>query len=242
MIVAAAQTTSNGLEANLQQHRHCIELAAQHEVDFLVFPEMSMTNYDRAGAAAMAFVPNDERLAPLLQLAVAHRMTIVAGAPIQIDASLHIGAFVLHPDGSTTIYTKQHLHGGEEEYFVASSGHNPQLRINNEQISLAICADIDHAEHARAARAAGSTMYAAGIFFTPNGIDEAHGMLSGYARQHNMCVLMANYCGPAWELEGGGKSGFWNNKGKCIVALDAAPGLVIAAQHHDDWTGKKITL
>jgi predicted amidohydrolase len=154
---------------------------------------------------------------------------------------LYIGAFIIKPDYSVSIYTKQYLHSGEEIFFKSSSGYNPKIRIGNEQISIAICSDIDNPSHAENANKMGATIYIASIFFTPNGIPNAYKTLSGYAKQYGMNVLMSNYCGQSWGLDSGGKGGFWDKNGKLIANLnDTDSGLLIVENINDIWTGKSV--
>src|SRR6185312_5020539 len=126
--IAAAQTLphSQNTEANLRDHCRLAELAAQHSAQLIIFPEMSLTGYQRELAGNMAFSENDGRLDPLKKIAALHNIIIVAGAPIKTDAHLYIGAFIISPGNSLSIYTKQFLHSGEEKFFEPCFDHNPQ--------------------------------------------------------------------------------------------------------------------
>ena len=94
--IATAQTVpvKGDVGENIKRHKVLIKRAADKDVDILLFPELSLTGYelDLAEEEAMTFF--DERLRPLLKLSVAHDMVIVAGAPVRIDNSIYIGAFV----------------------------------------------------------------------------------------------------------------------------------------------------
>lgn len=220
MNIAAAQTVpkDRDIVANLNDHCRLAKLAAEHDVQLIVFPEMSLTGYLREDAAEFAFNENDERLQPLQHVAIQHEMTIIAGAPVWIKGKLYIGAFIIQPDGNTQVYTKQFLHGGEEVAFEPSSNYNPQLQICNEKISIAICADINYAVHAAHAKEQGTTLYVAGIFYSPEGIRErGHKFLQQYAAYHNMSVLMANYGGASYNVEAGGKCAYWDKQGNKIA-------------------------
>ncbi|MCB0631807.1 MAG: carbon-nitrogen hydrolase family protein [Saprospiraceae bacterium] len=244
MILAAAQTLPhrNNISANLDDHCRFAELAADQGAQLILFPEMSLTGYERDQAEVMAFAEDDPALEPLRHLAVSKQITIIAGAPIRLDESFHIGAFILQPDYSVRIYTKQFLHEGEELFFQPSLVHNPQVRIARKKCGLAICADIDHAIHAERAAEAGNMVYLASLFFTPGGIPKAHRLLPAYAVGHKMQVLMANYCGTSWNLEAGGQSAFWNNNGKLVGALDSTiPGLLIVEEGERDWAVTKLS-
>src|SRR5262245_30231300 len=99
--LAAAQTVPKrgDVEANLQGHVRLIRAAAQEQARVLVFPELSLTGYELDLAEDLAFSESDARLTPLVELASSCCMTLVVGAPVQIDGRLHIGAFILAPDG-----------------------------------------------------------------------------------------------------------------------------------------------
>jgi predicted amidohydrolase len=243
MILASAQTKpkQGDIESNLIDHYNMIDLASKNHVDLIVFPEMSITGYEREKARNLAFTESDSRLDKLRQLSVDTKMVLIVGAPILINDKLFIGAFVLKPDHSISIYTKQYLHSGEEEFFDSSFDYNPLLNLNNEQISIAICADIVNPKHAEYANKNGATLYIASIFFTPNGIAEAHKILSDYSRQYRINVLMSNYCGQSWGLDSGGQSAFWDNNGELITNLDKSDsGLLIVENANNRWIEKTL--
>lgn len=240
MIIASAQTRPHNedINRNLHEHYRLIGLAADNGVKLIAFPEMSITGYVRESAKNLSFTEKDSRLDKLRELAVDNDMIIIAGAPIKMDSGLFIGSFVIFPDSSVSIYTKQFLHAGEDDFYAASFDYNPMIELDNERISLAICADIDNPLHAESANRANCTIYIASIFFTPNGMIEAYNLLSHYAKKYSMNVLMSNYCGESWGLESGGKSALWSKNGDLITGLDVkSSGLVIGQKNKDIWSG-----
>ena len=241
MILAAAQTKpkSGDIDTNLLDHYRLVELAAINNANLIVFPELSITGYERENARQIAFSPNDSRLNQLRSLAVENQITIIAGAPILIKSELFLGEFIILPDNSISIYTKQFLHTGEEVFYQSSFDYNPIIEIENERISFSICADIDNPTHPENAKKNKISIYIASIFFSPNGISEAHHSLQSYATNHNMNVLMSNFSGESYGIPSGGKSGFWNNKGKLIAQMgDSDSGLLLIEQQGNDWIGK----
>jgi len=184
MIIAAAQTIPKreNIQENINDHCRLIELAAAHKVQLLVFPELSLTGYERENAERLSFIPNDPRLKPLQELAAKYQMTVLAGAPMKLSAGLHIGAFIISPNHTISFYTKQFLHDGEEIAFVAGNAHNPQIMLGGEVFSLAICADLENPVHAENAAKTNSTIYLASIFYTPNGIAGGLEKLRDYAK------------------------------------------------------------
>jgi predicted amidohydrolase len=242
MILAAAQTIPKrgDIDANLLDHYRLIELAATNGVQLIMFPELSITGYEREDAARLAFTENDSRLNHLKKLATENKITVIAGAPIRIGSNLFLGEFCIAPN-DVSIYTKQFLHTGEEVYYQPSFDYNPMLEIENERISCAICADIDHPKHPENASIRNSSTYIASIFFSPNGIPQAHQSLQNYASQFQMNVLMANFGGDSYGSPSGGRSAFWNNKGELIAQMgDSGSGLLIIEKQDNDWTSKTL--
>ncbi|MCP1455489.1 putative amidohydrolase [Pseudomonas kilonensis] len=190
---AAAQSISiaGDVRANLLRHQHFMQAAAEQGVQLLVFPELSLTGYERGLAADLAILPEDAVLQPLRDLAQELGLTAVVGMPIRLsaDAPVLIGALVLGADGSLGVYSKQHLHPGEEVAFAPGHG-GLMLTMGQDRIALAVCADFSHASHAAAAAGQGATLYAAGVLITEGGYVPDTTLLQGYARQHAMTVLI----------------------------------------------------
>jgi len=243
MILASTQieATIGDLEKNLKHHLKMIDIAAKNNVNLIVFPEMSLTGYCRAEASKLAFTKDDIRLNSLKELASRNNIYIIVGAPINIENNLYIGSFIIQPNSEIKIYTKQFLHDGEELFFKSSFDYNPILKIEEETISLAICADIDVEEHALNAAKNKATIYVPSIFFSEKGIENGHTVLQNYAEKYGFNILMSNYCGKHWNVTGGGRSAFWNKNGEKIGQLNPEKkGLLIAEKENKNWTVKKI--
>lgn len=246
LTLAAAQAicVAGDLPANIERHLAFMHAAAEHNVQLLVFPELSLTGYEPSLAADLAIAPDDPALAPLREMARALRLTAVVGMPIRLtpDAGVLIGALVLGADGSLAVYTKQHLHPGEEVAFVPGQG-GAALKWGDEQIALAVCADFSHASHPRLAAEAGATVYAAGVLISEGGYATDRALLQGYAAEHGLLVLMANHGGPSGGYVCAGRSAIWAADG---ALLAAAPGvgdaLVIARRDEAVWAGQVVAL
>lgn len=245
MILAAAQTkpTRGDIDANLLDHYRLIELAAQNGAQLISFPEMSITGYERENASQLSFKKDDSRLEHLKKLAADNNIVIIAGAPIQIESEMFIGEFIISPDNSVQIYTKQFLHEGEDDFFQSSFDYNPMIDIENKKISFAICADIDNLLHPENACKRETDIYIASIFFSPNGILNAYRDLQNYAQKHKMNVLMSNFSGESWGSPSAGQSAFWNNKGELIGQMnDSDSGLLLVENQNDNWKSKIIKI
>ncbi len=222
MKIAAVQLKSveQNTDANIQNHLRMIELAAQQHVELILFPEMSLTGYERELAEQLSFTEYDSRINVFIDKAKYHQMLIIVGAPIKINTQLHIGSFIFLPNGTSLIYTKQFLHDGEDKYFSPNFNYNPTFALENEKISIAICADVTNPKHPANASNNNTTLYLASFFYTPNGISAGYQLLSNCAKEHTMKVLMANYVGSSYGMEGAGQSGCWNDKGDLIAQLN----------------------
>ncbi|MBI6552465.1 carbon-nitrogen hydrolase family protein [Pseudomonas sp. LY-1] len=246
LTLAAAQSISiaGDVPANILRHLAFMRAAAEQGVQVLVFPELSLSGYEPSLAAELAIAPEDALLTPLREMARELRLTAVVGMPIRLapGAGVSIAALVLGADGSLAVYTKQHLHLGEEVAFVAGQGGDV-LEWRDDRIALAVCADFSHASHARQAAQAGATVYAAGVLISEGGYATDSALLQGYAAEHGLVVLMANHGGPSGGWACAGRSAIWGADGQVLAA---APGggdaLVIARRDGGRWTGQAVAL
>ena len=238
--IAAAQTASvrGDIAANVAGHARFVRAAGDLGVQLAVFPELSLTGYEPAIARTVTLAPDDARLDPLRRLAVEFGMAVVAGAPVASpDGKCRLAAFALLPDGAVSIYTKQHLHPGEEAFFDPGAGGD-LMQIAGETVALAICADTTFPEHAADAAARGASLYAAGVLVSEKGYAADTRLLEQYARRHKMNVLMANHAAPTGGWIPAGKSAVWCAGGRRVVAAEGTEeALVVAARDGGVWRG-----
>ncbi len=242
--IAAAQSHSSkgDISANVQTHAEFIQTAGEHNVDLLIFPELSLTGYEPELAPALTLSLDDNRLTPLADLARNSRMTIIVGAPVSTPhGKPYIGALVL---GNTKplIYLKRHLHRGEDEFFTPGS-EDCLIDVKGVRIGLAVCADIAVAWHASEAAGRGASIYAAAVLITSQGYSDDAALLRTYAQQHHMAVLMANHGGPTGRFVPAGRSAIWDGNGQLIAQADEiGQTLVLACQTETGWHGKVVPL
>ena len=242
MHIAAAQSASvpGDIAANVQTHLRFIAAARAAQVDLLVFPELSLCGYELALLRDCSLLPHDPRLAPLREQAQAADMTVVVGAGFAgPQGGIHIAAFTLSADGSTSVYCKQHLHAGEERYCIPGSSASPPAACRGVPYALAICADIAQPQHAQTAATEGANLYVAGVLVSEAGYATDAGYMQSYAAGLNLGVLMANHAGPTGGYVSAGRSAFWEAGGRQVIA---APGsgsyLVIASRQSGTWSGE----
>lgn len=219
--IAAAQSTSVPLEvvANVQNHLRFVEAAAQLGVQWLVFPELSLTGYELAAMPDLVLHADHALLAPLREAAQRTGMAITVGAPVDSGSALpFIGAITLRPDGQHYVYAKYHLHGSETRFATAGSAPVGLQEWNSHTVASAICADTNHPGHASQAAAAGACVYAAGILTSANGYAAEAPLWASYAREHAMTVVIANHGGPSGGYVPAGRSGIWDSSGTCLAS------------------------
>jgi predicted amidohydrolase len=231
--IAAAQSTSVPLDvvANVQTHLHFVDTAAQHGVQWLVFPELSLTGYELVGMSDVVLHPDHALLAPLREAAISTGMAITVGAPLDSGSALpSIGAITLRPDGHHTVYAKHHLHGTETRFATPGAAPMHLQEWNGHQIASAICADTNHPSHATQAANAGAQIYAAGILTSANGYSAEAPLWAGYARKHTMTVVIANHGGPSGGYVSAGRSGIWDSDGALLVEAEGTGDWLIVAR------------
>lgn len=239
--IAAAQSASiaGDIPANVEHHLVLARAAAREGVSFLLFPELSLTGYELQQMHGCILAPDDARLAPLRDVARQAHMTMVLGAPL---APLEgdkpgIGAICCHPDGSTTSYRKRFLHGGEEAFASPGVADGHLFHVGSEPVSLAICADTVHPEHAQWAARAGASLYAAGVLWSRKGYAADAALMQQYAATHGLAVLVANHATPTGGYASAGGSAFWKPGGQLLgVAADQGSALLIAHRQGDAWS------
>ncbi|TXH89292.1 MAG: carbon-nitrogen hydrolase family protein [Rhodoferax sp.] len=231
--LAAAQSCSVScdVDANVQQHLQLVQAAARLGVQWLVFPELSLTGYELPHLQSLAAQITPQTLAPLQDAARRYGMAITVGLPMQqpgLDKPC-IAALTLHPQGAPSLYCKQYLHGSEQQYAspgpeafqahvqVLGPANGPVLRI-----ASAICFDSNQVAHAQAAADAGAQVYAAGVLVSPNGYAPDSALWQQAAQRHRMCVLVANHGAPSGPWASAGRSACWGPDG---TLLGEVPGL-----------------
>ena len=156
-------------------------------------------------------------------------MLIIAGAPVLSRSGLHIGALCFFCGCAPATYLKQYLHKGEEAAFVAGRGGDA-LRIAGQVVCVAICADITHDEHASEAARRGANIYAASCCLTHSGYATDAALLAGYAREHRMAVMMANYGAATGGWMSAGRSAVWSMTGALLAQGPADGEAVVVAK------------
>lgn len=246
--IAVAQTcpAAGDVQANLAEHIRLARLAAAESARLVVFPELSLMGYELTLAKELAFSENDSRLNPLIDTAASENITLIVGAPVRLELSLHIGAFMLYPDRTMDLYTKHRLGAfppnaicdscdgsvpPAEATVFQPGDRNPLILGNGHVAAVAVCADIGRAAHAEQAADRGADTYLASMFVIPSDFDGVVAKLSRYAVQHRMLTALANFGSPSGGLRSAGRSSIWSETGELLVQLGVSgAGLAIVTE------------
>lgn len=223
MKIAIAQTRSikGDIKRNLVNHQQMIMDAVEFGASLIVFPELSLTNYEPDLAGKLATSASDPRLGVLQELSDFHQIGIGVGMPIAIGADLpNIGLIIFKPATPPLVYAKQYLHADEVPFF-SPGNKQVYLQAGDEKIGLAICYELSVPQHAATVHENGATIYLVSEAKTVAGVEKAIQTLTTTSKQYGMTVLMSNCIGVCDNELCGGRSSIWDNKGNLLAQLDA---------------------
>ncbi|WP_159023952.1 carbon-nitrogen hydrolase family protein [Formosa sp. L2A11] len=204
---------------NIEIHKKLISLSLQNHADLIVFPELSLTGYEPELAKALAMTKDDSRLDDFQKISNENTIIIAVGLPIKHDAGICISMIIFQPQLPRKIYSKNHLHPGEEHYFVPGKNLAP-ITFKNNKIAFAICYEVSIPEHAKDVYHADATVYIASVLNSVNGVDKDINLISNTSKTYGLIAVMANYVGHSGGYNCAGKSSIWNTKGQLIEQLD----------------------
>lgn len=207
------------IKRNIADHKKWITLAISHQIDCIIFPELSLTGYEPKLAKKLAIYPDDYRLDDFQKLSDQHKIVIGIGVPTKSNKEICISMVIFQPNMNRFTYFKKHLHIDEEPFFIPGENTNPFI-INEEKIAIAICYEISIQEHIDQAIKNGTTIYIASVAKFVNGIKKANHRLKEIARTYGITVMMSNAIGKADNDECAGNSSIWDKAGHKIGQLD----------------------
>ena len=209
------------LDNNLLTHLAIMKQAGQCGVTLLVFPEMSLSGYELERADTNALTPSHAAIQTLQQQAEQLNLSTIVGAPwFNPNGKPYIASLLIRPHLPVLVYCKMHLHSGEEQY--VSPGHSyVDFEHHGLRIGMAICADTGHSSHPRHYAHLQADVYVASVLITEQGYAKDSALLHQYAKEHQLMVLMANFCGVSGGWEATGKSCIWANNGAVLAQAEA---------------------
>lgn len=209
------QALEGGIIPNVQEHVRLIEDAESHGARLVVFPELSLTGYNLALLAADDpwLQRNDPRLGDLHEICRRTGITALAGAAYrEPDGTPRLASLVIHPNGTTGLGFKTHLHGPEREVFAAGDGA-AVVELDGWKIALAIGFDPAAPAHSTGAAQEGADILAVSALYTLADEQRLRLHLGASAMENRMFAVLANLGGSTSLGPSCGLSGFWGPGG-----------------------------
>lgn len=222
MKICIAQTKSEkgNTQMNIENHLAFIERAIKLKADLIVFPELSITNYEPELAKELATDIENNIFEPFQEISNKNKITIGIGMPTKSSDGIHISLLVFQPNKEKSVYSKQMLHSDELPYFVCGKNQT-FLIINGVKIAIGICYETLQREHFLNAKNHNIDIYIASVAKPKGGIEKAYNHFPKIANEFNTPILMSNCVGHCDNFMSAGHSAVWNKKGDLIEHLDA---------------------
>lgn len=221
MKICIVQTKSEkgNIQRNIENHLEFVARAIKLKADFVVFPELSITNYEPDLAKALATDIENAIFNPFQEISNKGKITIGIGMPTKATEGIHISMLIFQPNKKRNVYSKQMLHSDELPYFVCGN-EQVMLNIKGQQIAMGICYETLQREHFIQAKNQGADIYMASVAKPKGGIEKAYKHFPKIASEFNTPILMSNCVGHCDNFMSVGQSAVWNKKGDLIEQLD----------------------
>lgn len=221
MKICLAQTKSEkgNVQKNIQNHLEIVECAIELKSDLIVFPELSITNYEPELANELATEIKDSIFNPFQDLSDRNKITIGIGMPTKATDGINISMLIFQPNKERTVYSKCLLHSDELPYFIPSN-NQPFLKLKGKNIALGICYETLQREHFVKAKENNADVYIASVAKPDRGTDKAYLHFPSIAEEFETPILMCNSIGYSDNFVANGLSSVWNKKGELLGQLD----------------------
>lgn len=229
MKICIAQTASSRgkVQENIQNHLRMTRSAIKLNSDLIIFPELSITNYEPNLAKELASEIQNSIFNPFQDLADNHEISIGIGMPTNASAGINISMFIFQPNTERIVYSKQILHSDELAYFVCGN-EQTILNLKGKKIAIGICYESLQREHFLNTYQKGVDIYIASVAKPKAGIEKAYKYFPEIANKFKTPILMANSVGPCDNFMSLGQSAIWNQKGELVEKLNSEnQGLLI---------------
>ena len=222
MKICIAQTKSEkgNVQENIQNHLRIVERAIKLNSDLIIFPELSITNYEPDLAKELSTDIENNIFNPFQELSDNNEITIGIGMPTNSTHGINISMLIFQSNKKRLVYSKQILHPDELSYFVCGNDRII-LNIKGKNIAIGICYETLQREHFLNANKKGADIYIASVAKPKDGIEKAYKFFPKIAREFNTPILMSNCVGYCDNFKSVGKSAVWNKNGELIEQLDS---------------------
>ncbi|MEM8763768.1 MAG: carbon-nitrogen hydrolase family protein [Bacteroidota bacterium] len=217
--LAQIQSKKGDVTHNIAHHLVYVERAIEAELDFIVFPELSITGYEPTLAKQLATTIEDEIFNPFQKLADSSNIAIGIGMPTCASEGIHISMLLFQPQRERLVYSKRVLHEDEIPFFTSGT-HQPALTIKGTKVALGICYETLQRAHFVEAKENGADVYLASVAKPDRGSAKAYVHFPSMAKEFRTPVLMCNAIGYCDDFLCNGQSAVWNGDGQLLGELD----------------------
>lgn len=223
--LAQSQSIKGACAQNIQNHLQLVHQAIEQEADLILFPELSITNYEPELAEELAISLEDDLLEPFQEYSNQYQITIAVGMPLKQVHGITISLVIFQPQQPRSSYAKQQLHEDEQSFFVEGE-EEFLLNCKGERIAFGICYESLQPAHLAKAKEQGATVYLASVAKEEKGMEKAHSYFAEKAAAHQIPIGLVNNVGPADSFVGVGQSAFWNKRGELVTQLGGQTGML----------------
>jgi predicted amidohydrolase len=239
LTVAAAQIECQpgNLAANLDLHQQSLQQARQAGVDLVLFPELSLTDYQSdPDLAALALHSNAPELLTLAR--VCDGLTAVVGFIEKADGRFYNAVATLRDGQVSRIHRKINLatYGRLREGYVYSAGGELALDTDSEwRIATLICADTWNPAIPWLAALKGARLLLVSVASSRDAVDVEFDNPAGWevnlrhtALTYGLPTVMCNHCGRRGGFDFWGGSRIVDAHGRTMAMADSKPQLLVA--------------
>ncbi|MEO1211045.1 MAG: carbon-nitrogen hydrolase family protein [Cyanobacteria bacterium J06638_20] len=217
--LAQVESHTGDIDGNIRHHLDVLSHLGASDVDLVMFPELSLSNYEPEIAESAGIDPKDKRLAAFQEFADKNGIAIGVGASVCTAEKPLISALVFVPHRTCIVVDKVYLHEDELPYFSAKSKPATVLELA-QNIGIAICYEISVDAHIKSASTQNMDIYLASVAKTVAGITSAKERLSVKAKEFNVPILIVNSIGTCEGKEAGGGSAIIESDGTVVASLN----------------------
>ena len=229
--IAQSASIKGNVQKNIENHLKIIASAIELQADLIIFPELSITNYEPKLAQELATDADDLVFNPFQKLSNQNNITIGVGMPTIETRGLNlknknpregikISLILFRPNGRKMVYSKQMLDADEKPFFTCGNSQN-FLDIEGKKIAFGICFESLQRRHFVNAKQGGADIYIASVAKSQNGLEKAFEYFPKIAKKFKTPVLMSNCIGPCDNFLSLGLSAVWNENGTLLGKLDS---------------------
>ena len=232
MRIAISQTQSQPghIEASLAVMRQTAATALAQGAGLVIFPEMFLTGYN-VGAAVFKLAepvdgPSFQRAAAIARQA---GVALLYGYPERDGDAVYNSALLIDRTGRPLAnYRKAHLYGGEEKKLFAAGDRLVTAELDDLNVGILICYDVEFPEAVRALAQAGAELIAVPTALIRPFDIVARTLVPARAFENQVYVAYASMCGSEAGLGYCGLSCIVGPDGQDLARAGTGPALLFA--------------